>query len=233
MAVQVGALVSGEAENQLRLRHLRAREQFEEDFFRLFVETSAGRSNPVAIAKGEINAPARVEEIRAAKPDLIVAYGCSIIQESLLSAFRGRILNIHLGLSPYYRGSGTNYWPLVNAEPEFAGVTFMHMDAGIDTGEIIHQIRARIAPGDTPAQIGNRLILDMARVCLEVICRWDRLERMPQPPNPERPRFYPKKDYSENSVATLYQNFASGMIDLYLSEEESRCARAPLLRNPA
>ncbi len=42
----------------------------------------------------------------------------------------------------------------------------MHIDAGVDTGEVIHQMRARVALGDSPAQIGNRLIVDMAeRVC--------------------------------------------------------------------
>src|SRR5690606_10372264 len=103
----------------------------------------------------------------------------SLIREPLLSAFQGRFLNVHLGLSPYYRGSGTNFWPLVNGEPEFVGATFMHIDAGVDTGEVIHQIRARIFPGDTPHQIGNRLIADMARVYAALIRDFDRLERMP------------------------------------------------------
>jgi len=48
-----------------------------------------------------------------------------------------------LGLSPYYLGSGTNYWPLVNEKPEFVVATFMHIDTDIDTEEIIHQIRAK------------------------------------------------------------------------------------------
>ena len=38
------------------------------------------------------------------------------------------------------------------------GATFMYIDAGIDTGEIIHQIRADIVIGDSPHSIGNRLI---------------------------------------------------------------------------
>ena len=85
-------LVDREANNELRAKHLRAREQSEEDFFRLFVEAGSDRSNPYFLPKGEINSPQHVEDIVRARPDLLVAYGCSIIKEPLLEAFRGRFL---------------------------------------------------------------------------------------------------------------------------------------------
>lgn len=138
----IQAMVEQESNNDLRLKHLTARQQSEVDFFAAFVDNSADNSHPVFIPKGEINTSEIVQKIISAQPDLIIAYGCSLIKEPLLSAFKGRFLNVHLGLSPYYRGSGTNYWPLVNGELEFVGATFMHIDAGIDTGNIIHQIRA-------------------------------------------------------------------------------------------
>lgn len=222
-----------EEASPLRTMHLRARMQSEEDFFGLFAETAPDRSSPVFLPKGAINDENSVQSIVAARPDLIVAYGCSIVRQPLLDRFKGRLLNIHLGLSPYYRGSGTNYWPLVNGEPEFVGVTFMHMDAGIDTGEIIHQIAARIAPGDTPSAIGNRLIVDMARACRDIVARFDGLPRIPQPARSACDRYYRKADFTEASVADLYAQFSAGLIDKFLAEEPARRARAPLARNPA
>ena len=161
--------------NDARLRHLSAREQSERDFFQLYIDMTTDRSNPVYIAKGAINDDRYVREIIKRQPDLVIAYGCSIITEKLLSAFSGRFINVHLGLSPYYRGSGTNFWPLVNAEPEFIGATFIHIDAGIDTGEIIHQIRPHIEVGDTPVQIGNRLIVAIAEEYLSIVNCFDGL----------------------------------------------------------
>ena len=38
------------------------------------------------------------------------------------------MINVHLGLSPYYKGSATNFWPFVNNELQFLGVTFMVTD---------------------------------------------------------------------------------------------------------
>jgi phosphoribosylglycinamide formyltransferase 1 len=220
-------------EANLELAHLAARERSEEDFFGSFVRISPDRSNPLHLPKGAINAPEHTEAIAGLRPDLLLAYGCSIIREPLLGAFERRFLNVHLGLSPYYRGSGTNFWPLVNGEPEYVGATFMFIDAGIDTGEIIHQMRARVFPGDTPHSIGNRLIADMVPVYGEIARRFAELAAMPPLPAPASPRFYRKKDFTEDATRALYARFASGLVDRYLADRERRCAAAPILENPA
>ncbi|MGI9413035.1 MAG: formyltransferase family protein, partial [Hyphomicrobiales bacterium] len=143
-----------------------------------------------------------------------------------------RFLNVHLGLSPYYRGSGTNFFPLVDGAPAYVGATFMYLDAGIDTGEIIHQIRARVFPGDTPHQIGNRLIGDVAVVYAELIRRFDALEPVLPPAEPETARLCKRKDFTEAATVRLYEQFDGGMIARYLAETETRHARVPIARNP-
>lgn len=227
------ARVLVQEQNDLRRRHLEAREQSENDFFRLFVDTVPDNSNPIFLSSGDINTPEYTNRIIVLKPDLLVAYGCSIIKEPLLSAFHRRFLNVHLGLSPYYRGAGTNFWPFVNDEPEYVGATFMHIDAGIDTGEIIHQIRARVFWGDSPHQIGNRLIVDVAEAYKNVILKYDELRPMPQLPKPAQEKYYKNKDFSEESVVKLYESFKNGLVETYLSKREERHARAPIIENSA
>jgi phosphoribosylglycinamide formyltransferase 1 len=219
--------------NDIRLKHLSARERSEKDFFGLFTEKTADHSKPVQLPKGEINNQKYTDAIISSKPDLLIAYGCSIIKEPLLSAFEDRFLNVHLGLSPYYRGAGTNYWPLVNGDPEYVGATFMYIDAGIDTGEIIHQIRAKYSWGDTPSQIGNRLIVQMSRVYQNVIINFYKLEKTSQLPIQSNEKVYKNKDYTEESVLTLYKNFDNNLIGRYLSEEINRCAKVPIIQNRA
>lgn len=229
----LGALIQKEADGTtLRAKHLEAREQSEEDFFGAFAKTAEDRSRPLRVPKGAINQQEHAERIIDARPDIVMAYGCSIVKEPLLSAFAGRFLNVHLGISPYYRGSGTNYWPLVNGEPEFVGATFMHIDPGIDTGEIIHQMRARIVWGDTPSAIGNRLIGDIVPVYAAIAEHFEELPRMPQPQKLDT-RVWKQKDYDEASVARLYEQFENGLIERYLSERETRWQRSPIVENPA
>lgn len=221
-----------DADARHRLRHLLAREQCEADMFAAYVEEVGDRSRPRFLHKGDINLPEVGREIIELRPDLLVAYGCSILKGELLETFENRFVNVHLGLSPYYRGSGTNFWPLVNGEPECVGVTFMHIDTGVDTGTVIHQVRARFAPGDTPSQIGNRLIRDACEVCRSLVERFDRLEPMAQLPVPPDARCYRKKDYSEESVLELYRRFDAGLVDDYLRDAAERRRRRPIVENP-
>ena len=39
-----------------------------------------------------------------------MVYGTTIIKGDLIRIFEKRIINLHLGLSPYYRGAGTNFF---------------------------------------------------------------------------------------------------------------------------
>ena len=96
------------------------------------------------VSPGACNDPAEVALMAAARPDVVLVFGTGILREPLLSAFDGRIINIHLGLSPYYRGAGTNFWPLVNGEPEYVGATIHYLDAGIDTGPMLAHARPTI-----------------------------------------------------------------------------------------
>jgi phosphoribosylglycinamide formyltransferase 1 len=227
-------IVSQEAENSLRLNHLKARKQTEIDFFQLFCDYIEDRSNPIFIEKGEINDKEHVDAIIHSNPDLIISYGCSIIKSALLTTFKERFINIHLGLSPYYRGSGTNFWPFVNKELELVGTTFMFIDAGIDTGEIIHQIRAEIQYNDNIHQIGNRLIKLSFEECIKIITHFDSLKKLaPLPFDKKDERYYRNRDFNEESLKLAYQNISENLIESYLSEKEERMINKPILKNPA
>jgi len=203
----------------LEAQHAEARLQSEKDFFRDFISTQTDESMPTQIAKGAINDITVVSSIIDLNPDLIVCYGASLIKSELLSVFRNRFLNIHLGLSPYYRGSGTNVWPLINGELDMVGATFMHIDAGIDSGEIIHQIRAEVFIGDGPHTIGNRLISVMTSTCIDVIVGFRSLCHEVQPKC--EGKLYLVKDFDSSSCRRLYTNFETGMVRNYLGAEKS------------
>jgi methionyl-tRNA formyltransferase len=221
--------------SQIRINHLERRANVEDDFFGPLVRHAPDHSNPVEIPRGNINDEEYYQEIIDLNPNLLVAYGCSLVEDPLLSTYEGRFLNLHLGLSPYYRGTGTNFWPLVNDEPEYVGATFMHINAGVDTGDIIHQIRARVNEGDGPHQIGSRIISDAAKVYPEIIRRFNKLPDIDHPANigNEEAKYYRSSDYSESATVQLYENFESGLVEEYLAEMDKRTDAVPILRNPA
>jgi len=216
---------------ETELNFIEERQFAEDDVFSHFCALVADDSNPQTVSKGDVNDPEIVSYItNHLKPELVVAFGCSILREPLLSSFRGRLLNLHLGLSPYYRGAASNFWPLVNGEPEYVGATFMHLDSGIDTGEIIHQIRARVYRNDTPHQIGNRLIVDAVFAYGAIIRRIDELHSMPQPTLLDC-KYYRTNDYDRQSVEQVLAGFREGMIDIYLRNKSAKDAKVPIVIN--
>ena len=206
-------------------RHFDARDASEAAYFSAHAALVA---NSRRVPPGGCNDPAVIDAIRQARPDVVLVFGTGLLKRPLLEAFAGRLINIHLGLSPYYRGAGTNFWPLVNREPEFCGATIHFLDEGVDTGPIIAHVRPEIRPGDGPHDIGNRTIVAAAAMLAEaaVAHAASPLRGVPQTGTG---RVYARKDFSADAVRRLYANVAEGMIDEYLANRGARDARVPLV----
>ena len=68
-----------------------------------------------------INAPEYQAWIRNLCPDIIAVCGASILKHELLSIPAHGVLNLHGGLSQFYRGLFTTDWAIHNREPECVG----------------------------------------------------------------------------------------------------------------
>ena len=62
------------------------------------------------------------------------------------------LYNIHFSLLPKYKGMHTTAWPIINGE-KFTGVTLHKIDNGIDTGNIISQIKFKISINDNAEKV--------------------------------------------------------------------------------
>jgi methionyl-tRNA formyltransferase len=183
------------------------------------------------VPAGACNDTREVAEMAALRPDVVFVFGTGILREPLLSAFAGNIINIHLGLSPYYRGAGTNFWPLVNGEPEYVGATIHYLDAGIDTGAILAHARPAIAAGDGPHDIGNKTIVAAAAALLSAAYAHvaGAARAVPQWPGG---RLYLRKHFNADAVRQLYRNFEAGMIEHYLAARPTRDSALRLIDLP-
>ncbi|MTJ00715.1 MAG: hypothetical protein FH752_19095 [Marinobacter adhaerens] len=76
------------------------------------------------------------------KVDLIILSGTRILSPQTLSALEPiRIINIHAGITPKYRGVHGGYWSLANHDRENFGATIHFVDSGVDTGGVISHVR--------------------------------------------------------------------------------------------
>ncbi|WP_108814267.1 formyltransferase family protein [Loktanella sp. Alg231-35] len=202
--------------------HTQARAQSEHDFFGMATAIMGDHSRPIQIAKGDINSAHVSTQIQAVAPDVIVCYGTSIIKGALLQTPVGLFMNVHLGLSPYYRGSGTNVFPLIDNALDLVGATFMHIDEGIDTGKIIHQIRADYCVGDSVHSVGNRLIAKMCHVAADIAANHDALTDEPQPKG--EGKLHKQADFDAEACEQLYAALTPFRV---LAHNERRDAELP------
>jgi hypothetical protein len=179
------------------------------------------------VGPGACNEPPHVAEMRALAPDVVIVFGTEILRDEVIASFRGHLINLHLGLSPYYRGSGTNFWPLVNREPEYVGATIHYLDAGIDSGPIITRVRPEMCAADGPHDVGNRTIVLAAGVLAQ---RASAHADMPLPASPQGVggRLYLRRHFTADAVRQCYRNFRDGMIPEYLAQRAQRDAALAL-----
>ena len=175
--------------------------------------------NVVPVLHNETNLSYVYDIIKKFNPDLIIAFGTSIIKEPLLSLLKpGRFINLHLGLSPYYRGSGTNFWPFVNNELEYVGSTILHIDPGVDTGDIVTHVLPKIEIGDNVHAIGCKVIKESVKkliACIEIIKRDELLPRTKQWKISDS-KYYKMADFTIESLQKYHQNLKSKMIERFL-----------------
>jgi folate-dependent phosphoribosylglycinamide formyltransferase PurN len=210
-------------------RHFDDRDASEEAYF---AEHHDVRAPARRVPPGGCNDPAEIEAMRRARPDVVLVFGTGLLKQPLVGAFQGNLINIHLGLSPYYRGAGTNFWPLVNREPEYCGATIHFIDLGVDTGPMIAHVRPDIRRGDGPHDIGNKTIVAAADA-LAAAALAHAATPLRGIAQMGQGRIYRRADFSAAAVRRLYANFADGMIEEYVDNRAARDARIALVTQEA
>jgi methionyl-tRNA formyltransferase len=91
-----------------------------------------------------VNQKEFIDTIQSLNPDLILVNGTRIISAQTLSQINCPVINVHVGITPLYRGVHGAYWALASNDLKNCGVTIHAVDKGIDTGAIL--IQDSIAP---------------------------------------------------------------------------------------
>jgi folate-dependent phosphoribosylglycinamide formyltransferase PurN len=81
-------------------------------------------------------------------PAVVIVNGTRILSKSILGTIPVKFVNMHVGITPKYRGVHGGYWALVNTDKANCGVTIHLVDTGIDTGGIIYQQQIEISSKD-------------------------------------------------------------------------------------
>jgi methionyl-tRNA formyltransferase len=100
-----------------------------------------------------------LDEFAALQADIavVIAYG-QILTQATLAVPRLGCINVHASLLPRHRGAAPIQAAILAGDTE-SGVTLMHIDQGLDSGDMILQERVPLLPTDTGGSLHDKLAL--------------------------------------------------------------------------
>lgn len=121
------------------------------------------------VGVSSVNAPEFRAAVARLRPDVLFLVGCRMMKADVLAAMPCPVVNYHAGINPKYRGMNGGYWALANGDPENFGGTVHLVDAGVDTGAILHQVRGKPEPGDNFMTYAFRQAAMSRAICVRAV----------------------------------------------------------------
>lgn len=98
------------------------------------------------ILLGDLNklSPVRLSDFL--NSDIYIVFGSSFIKGELAEfLISKKAINIHMGISPFYRGCDCNFWALFDGNPHLVGATIHMLSKGLDSGPILYHALSKIS----------------------------------------------------------------------------------------
>ena len=217
----------GETGNNIISKHFSKRSANEAKYFSNPPASKALKT--VSLMTGEVNESSFVKELLEAGPDYVLLFGSSLIGDDILQAFPNKVINLHLGLSPYYRGSGTLFWPLVDGLPECIGSTIHLAVKKIDAGGILAQVRPDINVTDTAHDLGNKTIIASVNRIPKILIEYHLGKRTAKLVDMASGKLCLRKHLKPEAIESMYENFSKSMIPDYLQNKQKRLNKFPII----
>ena len=104
------------------------------------------RVTRLPVKMGDLNMLTSEHLAQALRSDIYVVFGASYIKGWLIDHLvKNNAYNIHMGISPQYRGSSTNFWAMYHKRYDMVGATIHKLTKELDSGPIYFTSRPKIA----------------------------------------------------------------------------------------
>jgi hypothetical protein len=196
--------------------HFRRRAEAEKRFF--------GETAPDSVDVGQLrvegaglNAKPTATFIRSARPRLVISYGCHKLSDELIQTTGPTFWNVHGGLSPWYRGVATHFWPSYMLEPQMTGVTLHETTSAIDGGSIIHQTGVDLVRGDGLHDLAARAVKTFVEALPSILTATLAGDALPTGrPLRTSGRIWTGNDWRPEHLRPIYEIFGDRVVDAVL-----------------
>lgn len=197
-------------------RHFQTRKEKEAEAFGAL---HWGKSFPdyVPIVPQDLSSLETARRVTNFAADICFIFGTPLVREPLFSALPKDKINLHLGLSPWYRGAATLYFPFVMLQPQFAGITFHQIVDEADAGPIVHQKTPGLFSGDGIHDVGSRSVTEAREVLPELIRIWKKRGFGNAQAQQTSGKNWLNRDFVPSQLRLIYDVFEDRIVDAYLA----------------
>lgn len=204
-------------DKKLFINHFAERDRIEK---KNFGSISAGDAfngcKIIKIARKNLNTNTVSKIVKDFNADFCFIFGTNIIRSPVIDVLPDSKINLHLGLSPWYRGGATLFWPFYHLKPQFSGVTFHQINESPDAGEIIHQSCPNFESLDGIHDIGAKCIIQAADDIHKMMKFWLKNKEFKGKVQKTTGRVWRTSDFHASHLRVIYDLYSNKIVDHYL-----------------
>lgn len=176
----------------------------------------------IEIERNELNSKKVEDFIRSVAGSCLLSYGPDLIKENILQTVDGFAFNLHGGLSPWYKGSATMFWPFYFLEPNYVGTTLHYITKKIDAGNIVQQTVPKLEHGDCMHEVSCKAVVKACEETKQVFIEMGKGRTFPGVPQKKNGKLFLDRDWRPEHLRVVYETFHDRIVDMFLDGEISR-----------
>lgn len=196
------------------IRHFETRKKKEREYFG---NQKLPNCDILEVTSETLNSAKSTLWLETKSPDVVLIFGSDLIMNSLYSVLPKDSINLHLGLSPRYRGAATLFWPFYFLEPNLAGSTLHYIISEPDAGEIIHQCTPELSLNDGIHDVGCKTVISSSDEVIKLLefkeknIAWKRFKQKGTGKN------FMSTDFRPEHLRVIYNLFDDDIVKQYLN----------------
>lgn len=203
------------------IHHFQKRDECEKKYFGDIDSVPITNDVPtLRTAKENLNSAQTCDFIsQHADGNLLITYGVHKIDNNLISIFYDRAFNIHGGLSPWFKGNTTLFWPFYFLKPNWAGMTIHRLTEKLDAGEILHHSIPALEHGDCMHDVACKAVSQVSKDLISILEKLDQGAKIQTHDMKKAGKLFENSDWTPETLRVIYELFNDRIVDMFLSGE--------------
>jgi len=148
--------------------------------------------------------------------DLGLVFGTSLLPASLLQTLPKLTFNLHLGISPRYRGAATLFWPFYMLEPNWAGYTVHKLTDEPDAGDVVLRGAPKLERGMRMHDVAGAATHEGLDAMVKLASHLDSGYDLVFKKQIATGKNWLQSDFREPHLQMIYEKFDDSLVDMYL-----------------